>query len=61
MPPDRKTLLDNFTRLHTVLSEEDLKRNPNPPMLTVGARAMQKHAPRSLDGFWGKQDGLNEK
>lgn len=31
-----------------------MKKNPNPPTLTVGARAMQKHAPRSLEGFWGK-------
>ena len=61
LPPDRKALLDNFNRLYTILSEEEFSRNPNPSMLTQGARAMQKHAPRSSEGYWGQQSGLAEK
>jgi hypothetical protein len=34
-------------------TEEEFSRNPNPSYLTVGAWAMQKHAPRSLEGYWG--------
>jgi hypothetical protein len=43
------------------MTEDEYKRNPNPPLLTVGARAVQKHSPRSLEGFWGEMSGLNEK
>lgn len=54
VPPERKNLIDSFIKLHTVLTEEERQRNPNnPSVLTVGARAMQKHAPRSSEGFWG--------
>ena len=54
LPPDRKPLIESFSKLYTVLTEEQLLRNPNnPPILTVGARAMQKHAPRSSEGYWG--------
>ena len=46
LPPDRNTLLQSFSRLYIVLTEEELKRSGNnPPIITVGARAMQKHAP----------------
>ena len=55
LPPDRNCLIDGFTRMYTILTEEELRRNPyNPPILTVGARAMQKHAHRSTEGFWGE-------
>lgn len=41
LPPDRKSLIDSFTRLFLVLTEEELKRSGNnPPIITVGARAM---------------------
>jgi len=62
LPPDRACLVDGFTRLYTILSEEELRRNlHNPSQLTIGARAMQKHAHRSSEGFWGQQNGLSEK
>jgi hypothetical protein len=62
LPPERQQLISGFTRLHTILTEEERLRNPtNPSLLTVGARAMQKHASRSSEGFWGQQDGLTEK
>jgi hypothetical protein len=34
--------------------------NKNPPMLTVGARALCKHSHRSQSGFWPKTSGLSE-
>lgn len=41
LPPDRKSLIDSFNRLYTVLTEEELKRSGNnPPIITVGARAI---------------------
>jgi hypothetical protein len=39
------------------LGEEELKRLKNPPKLTVGARALCKHAHRSSEGFWGTVKG----
>lgn len=62
LPPDRKILVDNFNQPYIEVTEEDLKRSGNnPPIITVGARAMQKHAGRSSEGFWGPQKGLNDK
>ncbi|CDW83132.1 UNKNOWN [Stylonychia lemnae] len=62
LPPERKSLVDSFTRLYMVQTEDELKRSGNnPPIITVGARAMQKHAPRSSEGFWGPQSGLNDR
>ena len=44
------------------MTEEEQRRNPhNPSVLTMGARAMQKHSHRSSEGFWGQQNGLTEK
>lgn len=37
--------------------EDELKRLKNPPKLTVGARALCKHAHRSSEGFWGIPKG----
>lgn len=34
-----------------------MKRLKNPPKLTVGARALCKHAHRSSEGFWGQVKG----
>lgn len=51
--PTKTTLLQSFNKLNTILNEDDLKRLKNPPKLTVGARALTKHAHRSSEGFWG--------
>lgn len=41
LPPERQQLIDAFTRLYIVVTEEELKRSGNnPPIITVGARAM---------------------
>jgi len=40
LPPDRTKLLESFNRLYTILTEEEFSRNPNPSLLTQGARAM---------------------
>ena len=43
-----------FNKPHTVLSDEERLRMKNPPSkLTVGARALTKHAHRSSEGWWG--------
>lgn len=42
------------------LGEEELKRLKYPPRLTVGARALMKHAHRSSEGFWGCIKGSEE-
>jgi len=44
-----------------MLTPSELVNNPNPPILTVGARAVQKHAQRSTDSFWGPAGGISEK
>jgi hypothetical protein len=60
--PQSSVLLLNFNKLNTILcksfsinflAEEELKRLKHPPRLTVGARALCKHAHRSSEGFWG--------
>ena len=61
LPPERQQLMVAFNRLYTLLSEDQLKNNPNPPMLTVGARAMTKHIQRQSGGYWGNFNGLSEK
>mmetsp|Transcript_15546 Transcript_15546/g.13589 ORF Transcript_15546/g.13589 Transcript_15546/m.13589 type:complete len:86 (+) Transcript_15546:393-650(+) len=43
-----------------MLTSEELENNPNPPKLTVGARALSKHIHRSTDGYWGTIHGLSE-
>jgi len=55
--PQKSTLLEAFNRYNTLLDEEELQRNKNIPKLTVGARALTKHAHRSSEGFWGKNAG----
>jgi len=54
-------MLCSFNRLYTILTPEDLYGNPNPPLLTVGARAIQKHAQRANNAWWGNVHGLTEK
>lgn len=56
--PRRDTLLSGFNRPHTVLTDEQRAKIRNPPsQLTVGARALCKHAHRSSEGFWGNVKG----
>lgn len=54
-------MLCSFNRLFTMLTPEELKGNPNPPLLTVGARAIQKHSGRSTNSWWGNVYGFSEK
>ena len=44
--------------MHT-LREEESKRNKS--VLSVGARALSKHAHRSSEGFWGNVRGSEQK
>lgn len=41
LPPERASLVEAFMKPYIVLTEEELKRSGNnPPIITVGARAM---------------------
>ena len=44
-----------------MLSEEQLKNKKSVSKLTVGARALTKHAHRSSEGFWGEMKGSEVK
>ena len=44
---------------HYKLQEEESKRNRS--MLSVGSRALSKHAHRSSEGFWGNVRGSEQK
>jgi len=55
--PSPKVLLENFNRPNQVLSVEEMQRVQSYSKLTVGARAWQKHAHRSGDGYWGHPSG----
>ena len=59
-PTPLNWVIDNFNRRFTILANEELENNPNPPKLTVGARALSKHVHRSAEGFWGTIHGLSE-
>lgn len=59
-PPPLTSVFENFNRRYTVLSAKQLEGNPNPPKLSVGARALSKHAHRSTEGFWGTILGFSE-
>lgn len=50
-----------FNRLNKPLSKEEMRTNPNPSLLTVGARAMQKHSSRkSINAkYWIEKEFLN--
>lgn len=54
-----KILKTGFNKPHTVLTPEELQRQKvkNPSKLSVGARALCKHAHRSSEGFWGEPRG----
>ena len=40
LPPDKNQIILQFNRLYTVLTDEQLLNHQNPPILTVGARAI---------------------
>ena len=61
LPPEKNQLILQFNRLHTVLTDEQLCGNSNPPILTVGARAIQKHMMRANGAFWGPLFGKSDK
>ena len=61
LPPEKNQLILQFNRLHTVLTDEQLCGNSNPPILTVGARAIQKHLMRANGAFWGPLFGKSDK
>lgn len=44
--PEKEDLTHMFNRLNKPLSEEEMLNNPNPSLISVGARAVQKHAAR---------------
>ena len=50
-----------YNRLNKPLSEEEMRWNPNPSILTVGARAVQKHAARVSQNakFWLGGDSIS--
>ena len=60
VPPPLTSVYENFNRRFTILTPKQMEDNFNPPKLTVGARALSKHAHRSAEGFWGKVTGLSE-
>ena len=59
--PSSDELLENFNKPNQILTQEEklrLKKLKNlPSKLTVGARALCKHAHRSSEGFWGEPRG----
>ena len=61
LPPEKNQLILQFNRLYTVLTEEELIGHKNPPILTVGARAIQKHMNRANGAFWGPLSGKSDK
>ena len=54
-------MLCSFNRLYTILTPEELVGHTNPPLLTVGARAIHKHATRANSSWWGNINGMSEK
>ena len=61
LPPEKNQLILQFNRLYTVLTDEQLINHQNPPILTVGARALQKHMQRPNGAFWGPLAGKSDK
>ena len=65
MPPTKQDLEHMYNRLNRPLTEEEINCNPNPSYLTVGARAIQKHASRQTQNgsYWidkGTMNGMTE-
>ena len=60
LPPEREDLEYWFNRPNIIYTEDQLRNNPNPSMLTVGARALQKHSSRKPNGgYWIDKDTMN--
>ena len=62
LPPERAEIEHMVNRLNKPLTEEEMRSNPNPSVLTVGGRALQKHAARQSPNasFWiGSGESLN--
>ena len=57
--PSCQELLNGFNRPHTVWTEEEKAAKPKikPSILSVGARALCKHAHRGQESFWGQATG----
>eukprot|EP01022_Parablepharisma_sp_SALTPOND_P008381 TRINITY_DN135825_c0_g1_i1.p3 TRINITY_DN135825_c0_g1~~TRINITY_DN135825_c0_g1_i1.p3 ORF type:complete len:297 (-),score=32.02 TRINITY_DN135825_c0_g1_i1:5049-5864(-) len=55
--PHKEVLEEKFNKPHIVLSEEELKKKKSIPKLSVGGKALSKHAHRSSEGFWGEAKG----
>ena len=57
--PSLQTLQKGFNKPNIPLGPEEMMRynNKNLPQLSVGARALCKHANRSSEGFWGEPRG----
>ena len=43
------------------MTDDQLESHQNPPILTVGARAIQKHMNRANGAFWGPLSGKSDK
>merc|ERR1712173_486870 len=63
--PSAQELMDSFNALHTVRSEDQLAGAKNAAAvaskLSVGARALMKHAVRDAAKFWGDMKGSEAK
>jgi len=61
LPPLKDDLVEMASRLNKPLTEEELNCNPNPSILTVGARAIQKHAARQSpnSSYWVEKGSMN--
>jgi len=57
LPPEREDLEDMFNRPNKSYSIEEMRQNPNPSILSTGARAMQKH--RGSSGYWINKESLD--
>ena len=55
--PSPKILLEKFNQPNKILSVEEQQRARGASQLTLGARALSKHAHRCSDGFWGQATG----
>ena len=65
LPSERDELVHLYNRLNKPLTEEELTHNSNPSILTVAARAVQKHAARQSPNaaYWlgnSSMDGMTE-
>lgn len=59
-PPPLSYVFEHFNRRYIYLTPKQLAEHENPPKISIGARALSKHAHRDSQGFWGKVIGLSE-